>query len=285
MSLIKCRLFACLFATMMLGAAAANPATQPTTDDGTRYMLTREQLAAGAHHTRHDELYSRGVDGLNRFVLRGVDKAQASAPEGGGYFIGIKATPTESPIGYPLALFGQKLLDPPRKTSYCSGSSYTAFIEALNLIFLDRSTRPSSARLEAARMQEPAGGRREDGIKLWGHWNDDGPGSQFALVQYTQMGVEIAPKNARPGDFMNISWTNGGGHSVVFLGWHADDAGKKHIRYWASQPGTNGLGDQSSPLEKVRAVKAVRLVSPEKLFTFDPATSVNDKVKYDVVDW
>src|SRR5204862_294184 len=115
----------------------------------------------------------------------------------------------------------------------------------------------SPARLEAMRMQEPDGGRREDGVKFWGHWNDDGPGCQFALVQYAHMAQQIDSKRARPGDFMNINWKSGLGHSTVFLGYVIGDDGRKSVMYWASQKGTNGLGDQVSSIDKIKSVKIV----------------------------
>src|SRR5205814_7914827 len=204
-------------------------------DDGSWFVLPDTYVKLGAHHTRHAEVFGKHVIGYNAQVLAGVDKVQSGQPEGGGYFTGPKAKPAESPIGYPLALFGRPLLTPPRTTSYCSGSSYSAFIEAINLIYPDGAKRLSEDRLDALRMQEPDGGRREDGAKFWGHWNDDGPGSQYALVQYSGAGVEIKPQHARPGDFLNINWTSGLGHSVVFLGWHKDDADKKHVLFWSSQ--------------------------------------------------
>lgn len=275
---------ACVFAIFVVRVAFAGSTTQPTNDDGTLYVLTSDQLSAGAHHTRHAELFSRGIDGYNVAVLRGIDKAQSTAPDGGGYFIGIKANPPESPIGYGLSLFGRPLLAPPRTTSYCSGSSYTAFIESLNVILPDAASRLSPERFEAMRMQEPDGGRREDGVKFWGHWNDDGPGCHYALVQYAKMGVEIQPSHARPGDFMNINWKSGLGHSIVFLGWKLDADGKKSVLYWASQKGTNGLGDQLSQAEKIASVKIVRLTRPEKLFEFDSATPVNRKVAGDPIE-
>jgi hypothetical protein len=122
-------------------------------------------------------------------------------------------------------------------------------------------------------------------VKFWGHWNDDGPGSQYALVQYSGAGEEITPQHARPGDFMNINWTSGLGHSVVFLGWYKDDGRKKHVLYWSSQKGTNGLGDQMSALEKIKSVKIVRLMHPENLLTFDISAPVNRKVAGDSIDW
>ncbi len=218
-------------------------------------------------------------------MLAGIDAVQKHAPDGGGYFIGVKAKPTESPIGYALSLFDKPLLDPPRTTSYCSGASYAAFIEGMNRIFPDGAAKLSKERAEALRMQEPDGGRREDWVKFWGIWNADGPGCQLALVQYAGMGEEVTPERARPGDFMNISWTSGVGHSVVFLGWRVDKDGGKRLVFWSSQKGTNGLGDIATSIDKVKTVKIVRLTKPENLFTFDPAKSVNRKIPGDRADW
>jgi len=278
----------CLLAAIAGCSGAARhkmPALQPTSDNGQWFFLPPEALTAGEHHTRHAELFGRYVNGYNAFVLEGIDAVQAHAPDGGGYFIGIKAVPTESPVGYPLSLFGQGLLDPPRTTSYCSGSTYAAFIEGLNRIYPEGEARLSPEHLEALRMQEPNGGRREDGIKYWGHWNDDGFGSHYALVQYSGMGIEIRPEQARPGDFMNISWKKGGGHSVVFLGWVRGADGERQLLYWASQKGTNGYGDQLVSLDRVKEVKIVRLTQPEELFAFDITRPVERKIPGDPVDW
>ncbi len=258
---------------------------EATTDNGEWFVLEKDALVAGVHHTRHAELFGQNVKGYNSFVLQGIDKVQATAMDGGGYFIGIKAVPTESPVGYELKLFARLLLAPPRTTSYCSGATYAAFIEQLNLFFLERGERLSADRYEAMRMQEEDGSRREDTIKFWGKWNDDGFGSHYALVQYSKMGQEIKPRNARPGDFMNISWQKGGGHSVVFLGWHKDENGEKHVVYWASQTRTNGFGDEVVPLTRIKEIKTVRLTQPENLFTFDVKTTVQRDIPGDKIDW
>ncbi|CAN5436494.1 hypothetical protein BH09SUM1_BH09SUM1_17890 [soil metagenome] len=267
------------------GGKSAQTDFQPTIDDGKMLLLTQQDLAAGPHHTQHEVIFSKYARGYNREVLAGVDKVQSSAMDGGGYFIGIKAQPTESPIGYDLALFDKPLLKAPRTTSYCSGSSYSAFIEGMNLIFPEKERALDETHYEAMRMQEPDGGRREDWVKFWGLWNADGFGSNFALVQYSGMGKDVTPAEARPGDFMNISWKSGNGHSVVFLGWYQDPAGEKKVLYWASQGGTNGLGDQMSPISKIQEVKIVRLTNPDAMMTFDPAKTVNKKVAGDQVGW
>lgn len=256
-----------------------------TQDNGGWFLLTKEDLAGGTHHTRHADIFGKYVTGYNDFALQAIDKVQATAPDGGGYFIGIKAEPPESPVGYPLQLFGRPLLAPARATSYCSGSTYAAFIEQLNLLFQSRRDSLDYARYEALRMQEVDGGRREDTVKFWGKWNDDGFGSHYALVQYAKMGKEIKPSNARPGDFMNISWNKGAGHSVVFLGWYKDENGQKNIVYWASQTRTNGFGDEVIPLDRIKEVKVVRLTDPENVFKFDVTTPVQRDIPGEVIDW
>lgn len=248
---------------------AAHAQGHPTTGNGQWLFLDTVDIPATKHHLNHETIFKKYVDGYNMSVLKAIDIVQAHAMDGGGYFIGIKATPTESPIGYNLMLFDKKLLEPPRTTSYCSGSTYGVFVEALNLIFPDGESKISAERLESLRMQEPDGSRREDQIKFWGKWNDDGWGSQYALVQYSGMGEEIPPERARPGDFMNISWVRGAGHSVVFLGWFQKD-GQLGMAYWSSQKSTNGFGDVAlCPLSNVKSVKIVRLTHPEKVFEFD----------------
>ena len=225
------------------------------------------------HGTDHFRRYGHRAPGFNRDVLMAVDTVQSRATDGGGYFIGIKADPPESPVGWDLALLGRPLLKAPRTTSYCSGSSYAALVEALNLRLKGRAIDPG--RLEKMRMQEPDGGRREDGIKAWGWWNADGPGCHYAAVQYLGIGERIALKDARPGDFANVGWKNGPGHSVVFL-----DQGPWGMRMWSSQKGTNGYGDLVAPWSTIAGVVVVRVTRPERLLTFVPGP-VEKKVVYD----
>ncbi len=257
---------------------------QPTRDDGSWFFLNPEDLRAGKYHTTHEELFGKYVAGYNYYVIKGIDIVQSYAPDGRGYFTGITARPPESPIGYRLRLFGKPLLDPPRTTSYCSGATYAAFIEAMNMIFPGGAEKITSERLEAMRLQEPDGSRREDRVKFWGYWNADGFGNHFALVQYSGMGKVVSPKQARPGDFMNISWESGYGHSVIFLGWTRDKKGTMGIVYWSSQMDTNGLGDVVlSSVKRIKGLKVVRLTKPERIFTFNVKQSVKSSVPADTI--
>ncbi len=247
-------------------------------------LLKPEDITKDPHNLNHFKIFSKYAKGYNLDVLRAVDSVQAHAMDGGGYFTGMTAKPTESPVGYELKLFGKSLLDPPRTTSYCSGSSYAVLITALDFIFPNGAKKLSPKRLEAMRMQEPDGGRRNDWIKFWGIWNADGFGSEYALVQYGNMGVQIKPEDARPGDFMNISWKAGLGHSVVFLGWYVDKDNQKYLMYWSSQKGTNGYGDQVVPLSRIENVKIVRLTKPANIFKLNVKQEVNKDVPGDKIN-
>jgi hypothetical protein len=103
------------------------------------------------------------------------------------------------------------------------------------------------------------------------------------MVQYSGMGEEIPPQRARPGDFMNISWVHGLGHSVVFLGWFMKE-GKMGMIFWSSQKSTNGYSDVVLwPLTSVKDVKTVRMTHPEKIFSFDVGQTVNRDLPGDLI--
>ncbi|MFA6074666.1 MAG: hypothetical protein WCV63_03560 [Negativicutes bacterium] len=240
------------------------------------YFLSDSQRSQDVHNIKHFFDYGADAPNYNKAVLQGIDKVMATAPNGGGYFVGLRANPPESPLGYDLKFGKYSLLTPPRSTSYCSGSSYGVFIEALNIINPRYSNRMTAAQLEACRMQEPDGGRRDDDIKLWGYWNDDVWGIHHALIDYTQMGEVVAPYAAKPGDFIKIMWSKSSGHFVVFLGWvRGANNQPVAIRYWSSQPGTNGFGEQESSISKIYSILFVRLTYPDNITKFDPDYKVN----------
>lgn len=276
-----------LIIVVLLLTVSCQKSTQNLIESEKWCVLEQSDLKMGTHHTKHFEALGKYVEGFNQEInsriLQAIDRVQAHAMDGGGYFIGKNEVPTESPVFYNLQLFNRPLIEVPRQSSYCSGATYTAFIEAMNMLCSHQDAQQlSTERYEALRMQEPDGGRREDHVKFWGHWNADGFGNHFALVQYSQMGQVISPKAARPGDFVNISWKSGFGHSVIFLGWAMVDGDQK-IVYWSSQRGSNGYGDQIVSLQKIKSVKVVRLTAPENIFCYDPQTPVTREVVGDSI--
>ena len=110
----------CLCLSTSLVTAQIREATK---DDGQWLFVDTADVPTVKQHLNHEAMFKKYVQGYNAAVLKAVDIVQSHAMDGGGYFTGISAKPTESPIGYQLYLFQKPLLDPPRTTSYCSGSS------------------------------------------------------------------------------------------------------------------------------------------------------------------
>ena len=82
----------------------------------------------------------------------------------------------------------------------------------------------------------------QDFKELWYVPALGGRGPAAALPAH-RLGVPIALDDARPGDFVQAWATSGQGHSMVFLGWDRDEAGTiTGVRYWSSQPWTEGIG-------------------------------------------
>ncbi len=71
-----------------------------------------------------------------------------------------------------------------------------------------------------------------------------GAGAVEALSR-SGLGSRLASlEHARPGDFVQAWRADGLGHSMVLLGWDHDAAGTiTGIRYWSSQPWTDGIGE------------------------------------------
>lgn len=77
--------------------------------------------------------------------------------------------------------------------------------------------------------------------KLWFCSKLFSPGPEDALVSFG-MGKKIAPKDALPGDFVQIWRNDKSGHSVIFIAWVKDRSGKTiGIHYWSTQTSTNGI--------------------------------------------
>lgn len=249
----------------MLAAILLLSPLGPTPDDGSRWVLSRTQERLEARHTRHREVFGKGVSGLNLAVLSAIDRVQATAPGGGGYFADPSARPLESPVGYPLRLWGEELFVPERTTSFCSGATYAALVEALSILY-PQNPGAGEEVFESLRQFEPGGGRREDQTGFWGVWNGESAGLWHALGPLTGMGRRIAPRSLRPGDFLHVFWGPTRGHSTVFLGW-TNSGG---LRVWSSQKSTNGLGDLTIPPGGFARLVGVRLIQPLGLLRARP---------------
>lgn len=225
---------------------------------GSLWLLNEAQASLPAKHTRHESAYGSGAIGEGLWVLRGIDEAQKRAPKEDAWWVGPKEIPLESPVGFPLDLWGRSIFKPERTTSFCSGATYAALLLGM------QKQRPADPGLtndavESLRQTEADGSRRNDQIGFWGVWNGYGAGLYWALTDLTGAGIRVKPEEFRPGDFVQIYWTPKTGHSTVFLGWHQNSKGERFMRIWSSQKGTSGMGDWNVPVKRLFGLVGVRL--------------------------
>jgi len=169
----------------------------------------------------------------------------------------IKQYPTDGTHGYwwpqggegnydgctqDLSLNGKTVMKgEPQKRAYCCGLTLEVFLRSYK------------------KWLETHGGEKASVIsgddwprfqKLWFVEKVNGPGPS-AAVEAFGLGRTIEPDQALPGDFVQIWRTlkegkkTPSGHSVIFLSWIKDSAGKiDGMRYWSTQPGTNGISER-----------------------------------------
>lgn len=261
-----------LLSLVVAGQAKASPL----------FMLNSVQASLPAKHTRHHEMYGKHASGDGAWVLKGIDEAQKRAPRKDDWWVGVKAVPLESPVGFELSLWGRVLFSPQRPTSFCSGATYAALMLGLQKQYPEDPGLTPDAH-ESLRQTEADGSRRHDQIGFWGVWNGSGAGLYWALTDLTGAGVSVPASQLRPGDFVQIYWSSTRGHSAVFLGWHQSRDGSRFMRIWSSQEGTSGMGDWNVPITRISRLVGARLTEGIRILAapvgvFPYSGPIGDKV-------
>jgi hypothetical protein len=119
---------------------------------------------------------------------------------------------------------------------YCCGLTFEVFLEAWQL-WCQRTGRPwriGDLDLRGVRrLQSQWFGSAEDTTCL-----------RTALVD-NALGARVTDwEQARAGDFVQLWRRNGSGHSVVFLAWVREQGRIVGLRYWSTQPATDGIGER-----------------------------------------
>jgi len=140
-----------------------------------------------------------------------------------------------------------------KKRTYCCGLTFEVWLRACEAA-------AKKAGKEDLRIGDldPAGLR-----KLKADWyvaTDLRKGPVDALVPRGLGRAIERPADARPGDFVQLWRKNGSGHSVIFIAWERENGKIVGIRYWSTQPATNGIGVRIERFEGERGVK------PEEIY-------------------
>lgn len=163
----------------------------------------------------------------------------------------VKGYPTDGTNGYywpkgsdwagttrDLMYEGRKVADgDPQGRCYCCGLTFEVLFRAWEKWCADHKAPFRIGDLSA-----------DDLLKFRGLWfGNDGNRKMIphALEEFKIGHAVERLEDALPGDFVQLWRKSGSGHSVVFLGWTKDPAGKiSGIRYWSSQKATNGIGER-----------------------------------------
>jgi hypothetical protein len=122
------------------------------------------------------------------------------------------------------------------RCSYCCGLTFEIFIRAMKLRNVQKGLDPDDFN----------GMTFHDLFNLLQLWYIEGTGDspRRGIVAYG-LGEAITDfEDARPGDFADYSTTPAGGHSVIFIDWLRDEAGRiVGMKYFSSNlSGTHGVG-------------------------------------------
>lgn len=144
-----------------------------------------------------------------------------------------------------LFLDGKKVMTgEPKKQTFCCGLTLEVFLVTYK------------------KWLEPRGGDKASAVspddwqtfqRLWFVEKSNGPGPSAACERF-KIGKLITADEALPGDFVQLWRTPKEGkaptgHSVIFLAWEKNSDGKKTgLKYWSTQPGTNGIGERIEPI-------------------------------------
>jgi len=122
------------------------------------------------------------------------------------------------------------------RCSYCCGFTFEVFVRAMKLRNLQKGLEPDDFN----------GMTFNDLFNLLQLWYIEGPGDseQRGIVAYGLGRAITNLDEVRPGDFLSYSTAPPGGHSVIFIGWLRDEAGRiTGLKYFSSNlSGTHGVG-------------------------------------------
>lgn len=198
----------------------------------------------------------------NEILLRQI----ARMPDGGGYATTREA---HSALASSAQIEERGVVIRPElaRPSYCSGATYLVFLKTLGEL-----QRSGGLHLSESQWKALLPSSMLDGHGIWGRWNANGPGTARLFHELGIGNNFTSYKNARPGDFMKIFWTDAvgkheRGHLVVFLGIEEID-GEEHVRFWSSNKPL-GYGQKSVPRSKIAKAIFSRLENWKNLARLD----------------
>lgn len=181
---------------------------------------------------------------LNRAVL----KVAYAYPDGGRFNTAWAGSGTPEQVDHE----GQRILAQGTDGTYCSGFTFATVMR----------TARKEGLLQGKSLEQVRRFKKE----WYGAVTEPELREKQCALAVGNLGIgrQVSPEEAEPGDFAQF-WRGRGGHSVVFLGWVFDNAGKKAgLKYRSSQSSTDGIGDKIEYFRDSKAGKGQ--VDPERIY-------------------
>lgn len=173
----------------------------------------------------------------------GVAEIAHAFPNGGGYE--WKGTGVSEEIR-----FDGKTILAKGKSTYCSGFTFAVAMKAA---------------AERDLLKDKSVDQVREFQKEWyGSTKESGETQCAYALQKLGIGQQVATKDARTGDFLQLWRTNKSGHSVVFLEWVSAGGRPIGVRYRSSQTATDGIGDRVEYFAGVPGKKGA--VDPQRMY-------------------
>lgn len=202
------------------------------------------------------------LPGMNAYIVHAVNQM----PTGGGYATTEEAFTRLRNEAIVWNESAQRLILRPEKAtpSFCSEACYIVLLQALS----NWEKRNPQYRLPTSCWKKMAvSNPQHDGEGPWGCVNANGPGLA-KWISDLGAGVNFSdPKQAMPGDFLKIFWTDeiGAkefGHLVVFVAYGRNpDDGTLCIRFWSSNQG-KGYSVNTVPASSIKRMIFTRITNP-----------------------
>jgi hypothetical protein len=122
------------------------------------------------------------------------------------------------------------------RCSYCCGFTFEVFLRAMKLRNIQKGLDPDN-------FNGMTFGDLFNMLQLW-YIEGKGDSEQRGIVAYGLGRAITNLEDVHPGDFLSYSTTPAGGHSVIFIDWMRDEAGKiVGLKYFSSNlSGSKGVG-------------------------------------------
>lgn len=202
----------------------------------------------------------------NQLILR----AAAQMPQGQGYGRGDSRIDA---LASAIELRAERIVVSPLRAvpMFCTAATYLVLWLAIAELYNSGQLKLDKEALEELQVRSKQ--QMPDGTGVWGRWNADGPGVAVVFKELRLGTNRTDLREALPGDFLKISWTESvgrgeRGHLGIFDSARdcrptaPETRPQRHLCFWSSQPnndlevpgdqkGTAGFGLKCVPQSRV----------------------------------